>query len=581
MTSKADFLRTTTVSEPYHFMDTFVRVFELKTAEEFLEAVSTTLQELLNADDSHEQSLKRFARWKQVIESEAFQKASAKYFAKRDKTAATAIASSTTAKTFRRSSRIQESQLHVVALRNSLSVEELRIDGLFLKQDTETIGQRIKRSALDLEASVTLPDFNGVRESRIFSLGASSILDLVDRSPESQLFKVFPNESDRDELMSMFSYLSMKESNQPPAPTELLTHWGICIAIVSNDGLAEARSYLYREMGSCLPSFVDNLKPLLIMIDALLCYPKIFTKKYDITEQDLVNVLWSPLLSSLFLQLQNETGIRIKGGDSTRAESNAKKREFYDDENAIAFKIDSRVIIDDDIKGEVDIAAVEIAPNCQEGKIFSDGSKVLREAKEIVNGLANIFPDDGNFLKRIIGYGVQIGNLSGTIFSLHLVAPKLYVAWPEYTFRLPDSSGSLGQFKEVIMALSWFQHTIRVSATHTRAALSVQRTIGDLYGHNCAQKPLGQKQWTSPTWYKPSHPSKAKPIQELMKASLSIQVATEHRPVEDNRKHPHNDATYDSNGWAVVETEDGRPVFFNKHTLQYLEERGGKKPKFT
>ncbi|KAF9083879.1 hypothetical protein BGX27_003975, partial [Mortierella sp. AM989] len=54
-----------------------------------------------------------------------------------------------------------------------------------------------------------------------------------------------------------------------------------------------------------------------------------------------------------------------------------------------------------------------------------------------------------------------------------------------------------------------------------KSALSVQKTVGALYGHGYSQKPLDQKQWTNSTWFepsKPSKPSKARPIQELMSA---------------------------------------------------------------
>ncbi|KAF8949945.1 hypothetical protein BGZ46_004834, partial [Entomortierella lignicola] len=422
--------------------------------------------------------------------SEAFRISCTKFFTKKTAAAATPA---TTANTCRRSNRIKESQSPTASVQ-SLTEEEIRIDGLFLKNDTETIGQRIKQRALDLEATVTSPEFKGVHERRIFSLGASSILDLVDISPESQLFDVFPGNSDQDELMTMFAHLSVKRSINAPAPTELLTHWDICTAIASKDGLAEARSYLYREIGVCLPSYVEGLKLLLIMIDALLCHPKIFAQEYNITEQDIMNVLWSPMLSSPFLRQQSETGIRMKVGDSTRVESNLEKRGFYDDGHAIAFKIDSRIIVDVFRKKEIDIAVVEVAPNCQEAKIFSDGAKVLREAKEIVNGLTKIFPDDEDFLKHTVGYGIQIGNLSGSIFSLHLVAPMLYVAWPEHTFCLPDSRGSLDRFKEVIIALSWFQQAVQGTAMNIKSALSMQKTVGALYGHGYSKKPLGQKQ---------------------------------------------------------------------------------------
>ncbi|KAF8950963.1 hypothetical protein BGZ46_004227, partial [Entomortierella lignicola] len=74
MISKAEFLSNTKAAEPYHIIEPFVRLFEIKDTEEFLSAISTALTELLhidhdaNSDQELSQQSKRYTKWKQVVE---------------------------------------------------------------------------------------------------------------------------------------------------------------------------------------------------------------------------------------------------------------------------------------------------------------------------------------------------------------------------------------------------------------------------------------------------------------------------------------------------------------------------------
>ncbi|KAF9993072.1 hypothetical protein BGZ79_002324 [Entomortierella chlamydospora] len=401
----------------------------------------------------------------------------------------------------------------------------------------ETVGQRIKEAALKLESTVTSPGFNGAHDRKTFTLGASSILDLVDRSPESQLFQAFPDRDERDELLEMFSHLNVENTSTLPDPEELFAHWDACVVHATTGDLPYARSYLLREMSNSTPGFTNELWLLLIMVDTLTNNREILSHEADATDAGLLPILWRPLVSRLFYQRQAETMVRVKLGQSTPAASYVKKRAYYDDNNTAAFKTDCRVLLDDKYQDEIDLAAIVVA-SAQEPKFSSDSAKVLREAKEIVDGLVAIFPDDKDPLRNAVGYGIQISNLSATFFSLDLVAPKLYVAWPQYRVDLPTSIESMGNFNRVIIALNWFRHVIQSTSSGAQAALSQSATAGSLY----------QEKWVSPTWYTPTDPSKIQPIQNLFKVRFPIPTILRAQTGTASTRSLYADAQYDKNG---------------------------------
>ncbi|KAF9103541.1 hypothetical protein BGX27_010538 [Mortierella sp. AM989] len=582
MTSQTDLILTTSAASPFQIIGLFAEKFSIKNADvlvrDFTKALNEGLARQTSTDEGDDQErlklIERLTKWQELVLSPRFYASTIRYF---DRLARNTPMASPLPASPRRSTRVHNVKQEVEG-NTFVSESDLQIDGIFLSNDNETVGQRIKEAALKLDPSVLAPDFKRVHERRSFVLGASSILDLVDRSPESQLFQVFQDKGERDELLNMFSHLDVRNTATVPEPEELLAHWDACIFHATREGLISARSYLLREISACTPEFMNELWLLLIMIDALINNPSVFSRKVDVTEGDLLSILWRPLVSRLFYQRQAETNVRVKSGESTRAASNASKRTFYEDNNAIAFKIDSRVLLDDVHKGEIDLAAIEVAPNCQEAKIFSDGAKVLREAKEIVDGLVQIFPDNNDLLQNAVGYGMQISNLRTIIFSLHLVAPRLYVAWPQYRVGLPSSIGSLGDFREVIVALNWFRHVIQRTSTRVKAVLSLKATIDNMYGYNNSSASLGQQKWVSQTWYTPTKSSKIRPIHNLMAIPFPLLTIPRAQPETTSTRELHSDAVYDENGWAVVKV-GGELKFFNKDTLKYLNERGGKRPK--
>ncbi|KAI8356502.1 hypothetical protein B0O80DRAFT_447579 [Mortierella sp. GBAus27b] len=555
----------------YQAIGAFSDASEADGADKFLLELRTAIQKAHKAAGTDT----RLEEWKAEIESIRFQSAVRRHYTRKARESGGSGTRKRPARTPSSSSTAQTSSSSP-----ELTVEDLCVDGMYLEKGEETIGQRIKEAALDLEHGKATT-FATAHERRIFVLGGSSILDLVDRSPMSQLFQVFSDPTERQELVTMFKDLSVKNSSPSEEPEELLVHWRICTEIAKCKGLPSARAYLFREMADCSSDKVDELWLLLTMVDILINNQSVLTNTVNTTEGDLLTTIWQPLLARLFYGRQKETSIRVKIGESTSAPANTEKRTFYDDDTTVAFKIDARVLLDDDQGNEIDLAAVEVAKAYQKQKIFSDGTKVIRKAKTIVDQLAKIFGDDVNFTRNTIGFGMQVSCLTAIIFSVHLVAPRLYVAWPEYTIALPSSEGTLELFGDAIRALLWFKDMIQETASHVKGALASQTTIQGMYGYTESIEPLGQKDWIGGTYYTPPKTARVRTIKDVLKVPFPIQAIMDARPRQtttlSSKAHP--EANYDENGWAVVRTGDGQLRFFNKHTSTYLEKRGGKKPR--
>ncbi|KAF9112331.1 hypothetical protein BGX27_003540 [Mortierella sp. AM989] len=91
MISKAEFLRDTKASDPNYIIEQFVQLFGVKNVEEYLNAISTTLEELLDNDDEQSQKKEQYARWKQVVETATFRASCSKFFSKKTAAAAAPV----------------------------------------------------------------------------------------------------------------------------------------------------------------------------------------------------------------------------------------------------------------------------------------------------------------------------------------------------------------------------------------------------------------------------------------------------------------------------------------------------------
>ncbi|KAF9158222.1 hypothetical protein BGX20_003491 [Mortierella sp. AD010] len=210
--------------------------------------------------------------------------------------------------------------------------------------------------------------------------------------------------------------------------------------------------------------------------------------------------------------------IRNKSGETTMPYSNEEKRLMYDDNATVAFKVDCRILIDHE-KEEYDLAVIEVAKDVTKGKIFSDSAKLLREAKSITNMLAEVVKDDEQFLSNTTAYAIQIGGLSGAIYSLHLVAPTLYVAVFEAPIEFPASPSSLNKIRPTLNALFWLRDKLNQKGVVVKSELAKIKPIKEVFGASgrAPEQLAGhsRKAWINGSFYTPPKGKKFKILQDL------------------------------------------------------------------
>lgn len=121
----------------------------------------------------------------------------------------------------------------------------------------------------------------------------------------------------------------------------------------------------------------------------------------------------------------------------------------YKQSNVKSFKIDIRFIYDyNDI--EYDVGAAEFGKeDADEDKILHDNSKLIREAKDVLDYMLNTIMTDNN-AQKLAGYSLQLKGLSGQFTSTHLTPTGLYVTVPLFKLHVPTSFANLEDFANSI-----------------------------------------------------------------------------------------------------------------------------------
>ncbi|KAF9170761.1 hypothetical protein BGX21_008359 [Mortierella sp. AD011] len=457
-------------------------------------------------------------------------------------------------------------------------------DGIRLPRNADTIGNRIKTAAVNL-----VPDIKILtpKKRRTLSLGLNSILDLTDLSEGGQLTSVFHQAEEQAALKQRFHPLkrlsNRGRSRKIPSslPEDISLHWDLVCRLALSDGLSKARSYLAKQMANATESRVNDLTFLWVMVDTMISYPNLFSpdgSEGTSSETDLLSGLWRPLLARVLID--SPAKLRLKTGETTMDSANKEKQEMFEDPNAVSFKIDGRVILD--FKGqEYTLCVMEVARSPQLGKVHSDGAKVLREAKNVVNSLVQILPDDKDLLYNSTAFGIQTTGISGCIFSLHLVAPSLYVAVPEASFELPTSITTLPKFKSVINALYELRDNLNYAGSLVRDHLTKRKTLADQLELIEKEEGLQRRAWANGSWYTPPQAAKNK---IYIKKDLAAPITFNKRiaMIEDEKaaelaSSRFQGTVFDSDGWGIVRNDVGKLCYYNIFINQYVEELGGRR----
>ncbi|KAF9380165.1 hypothetical protein BGX21_002450 [Mortierella sp. AD011] len=461
---------------------------------------------------------------------------------------------------------------------NSEDEVDWNTDEVYLGNRKETVGHIIKKAAVEPLPTMEL---TYSAERRIMALGMSSILDLIDLSDEGQLKTLF-NEEEQDLLKEKYKYLQEYDPQISYISDELRMHLDLLAISLSKSQLQGARSYVLRQILSSNDEMSRNLNVIQHVVETHIFYEHILSssstgrKDVDISELDYLSDVWKPLFSRLLMG--SAAKIRNKGGETTMPYSNEEKRLMYDDNATVAFKVDCRILIDYE-REEHDLAVIEVAKNTTKGKIFSDCAKLLREANSITNMLAEIVKDDEQFLSNTTAYAIQIGGLSGAIYSIHLVAPTLYVAVFEASIEFPASPSSLNKIRPTLNALFWLRDKLNQRGVVVQSELAKIKPIKEVFGASSQvpEQPAGPSRnaWINGSFYTPPKGKKFKTLQDLVKPSTPNLVGTFMDIMATEKTLNFPEVEFNEDGWGRV-FHDGVFQWYNLHLNEFSNTYGGK-----
>ncbi|ORX49897.1 hypothetical protein DM01DRAFT_1394088 [Hesseltinella vesiculosa] len=190
---------------------------------------------------------------------------------------------------------------------------------------------------------------------------------------------------------------------------------------------------------------------------------------------DLINVwkevvkLWVPLLESLF----KDKLVTVSYGETTNAFSNQRKREQYCEPTALAFKIDARFVYHGD-NLDVDLGAVEAAKDNECSKGHHDLGKLMREGKDVLDGLFFSMVGDDD-VDKLSAWVIQLFGTQGQLASIHQTKKGLYFGVPRGDLILPTSIATMDRFIETLSSLIGMANHVQLNAMKIKTSIESMR----------------------------------------------------------------------------------------------------------
>ncbi|KAI9484137.1 MAG: hypothetical protein EXX96DRAFT_166402 [Benjaminiella poitrasii] len=423
------------------------------------------------------------------------------------------------------------------------------------KRPAISVGSVIKLDALNSFESYVQSEKLSSYQRKNMSAGLSSVLDMVDQSDEGQQ-SLFTTAEWEDMKLQMMQRYGVQHKRR--VSDRIATSWNIITCLSQRDQNFEvARIYLARL--KVAPNYQDIKKYLVVLeicLNILEHSPKMFEKKHAdrLTEYDYLNKVWTPLIDAVFTI--NGSIIRMKSGESINDTSTSNKQEVYHDRSSIAgFKIDMRFLYDTD-EQEYDIGAGEAAKAYQEAKLVDDLSKLIRESKDVLDGLMNIVLDD-HTANNLESWFLQICGLSAEIGSTHLAFDGLYVAVPQAKLRFPSSIATMGSFVDFLDVLLLLTAKLEKCAMNITSAVEElenrRSSMGIAFSRNRSLlQGKGRDAWMRPTYYSPPRDvaADAKLPVNLFGLDKDDSDAHSEEDVEDDQVLDASDTNADQFGWA-------------------------------
>lgn len=181
-----------------------------------------------------------------------------------------------------------------------------------------------------------------------------------------------------------------------------------------------------------------------------------------ITEGDILSKIWAPLLKKLFAVGGGLVRIKLEESISQYSQSE-KQLQYVEVKNIKAFKIDIRFLYDFN-GNEYDVGAGEVSREViDEAKVLHDKSMLLREGKDVLDGLLNtVIPEDD--AKNAIGLTIQIKGLCAPVISVFLTSTGIYVAKPMLKIDFPSSLLGVHDFHKSMINIFHFARLLENNA---------------------------------------------------------------------------------------------------------------------
>jgi hypothetical protein len=159
--------------------------------------------------------------------------------------------------------------------------------------------------------------------------------------------------------------------------------------------------------------------------------------------------------------------------------------------------------VDVDGKEMIDLGAVEIARNDSKQKTITDEGKLVREGKDIVDNLIEIFPSNNNNMKYRV-FLFQITCNTCIVSTLDLTSNELYASSSQINFVLPRKPDDLD---ELYNSLEFLLH---IKSNMESLALKIKSTLSngpmgpvESLGVNLQSSSSELTNWTQSTYYTP------------------------------------------------------------------------------
>jgi hypothetical protein len=302
------------------------------------------------------------------------------------------------------------------------------------------------------------------RQRKTMTAGLSSILDLSDQSYSSQqtLFNVKQWEYIND-------YFDKRLKMNEYALDSIITNTIVIIknTLESSNDFNAVKNYIGKKKikNANNTSLTRTLSMIKHIIKGMYTYQKMLCTFSDINyrENAYLRILWYPLLELLFPPSEN---IRIVTVESRYPPSIKEKKVLYPNAKYIhGFKIDVRLVVEigkkKKKKKEPDLDIGECAKRNSDSKSIHDEDKLLREAKDVLDGII-LNTHARNY--RLMSYSIQITGTHCSLSNIELAKNDLYGSKHRHSFNFPSSISDLSELYTTLGHLLQIKKEINIGS---------------------------------------------------------------------------------------------------------------------